>query len=186
LSLIDPHATDPRYTRRSALYVPPGEGKTFWTAGDTYTLKVDAADTNGSLALIEGTVPPGGGPEPHVHNAHDEAFYLLSGELEFLNGDESVTAAAGSFFFVPRGTRHRFINRGYDAARMIFFFTPGGPEDLLLMAGMPARRGEVPSPQEAGKPARPGEPGRIPEAFIKPEFIELLEKYSTEALPDPQ
>ncbi|MGW6597840.1 cupin domain-containing protein [Streptomyces sp. NPDC055036] len=169
MSLLQPAASDPRYTRRSAVYVPPGAGKNIWAAGDTYTLKVGAEETNGSLTLLEATVPPGGGPDPHVHNDHDEAFYLISGELEFLNGDEWVKAGAGGFFFVPRGTRHRFINRGYHAARMIFFFTPGGIEELMVGSSTPARPGVSPSVEEVTMP---------------PLIPELMERFGTEQLPD--
>ncbi|MEV4757839.1 cupin domain-containing protein [Micromonospora sp. NPDC049559] len=169
MSLAGPGATDPRYTRRGAIYVPAGEGKSYWGAGDTYTVKVDERSTNGSLLFVEATVPPGGGPEPHVHNAHDEAFYLVSGELEFLDGDQTVTAGAGGFFFVPRGTRHRFRNRGVHAARMIFLFTPGGIENLLFVNSKSAEPGVAPPMQEGGLPKR---------------TAELMERYMTEMLPD--
>ncbi|KOV60727.1 hypothetical protein ADK64_29695 [Streptomyces sp. MMG1121] len=171
--MVDPHVSDPSYTKRNAIYVPSGEGTSIWAAGDTYTLKVGADETNGSLTLLEATVPPGGGPDPHVHNDHDEAFYLLSGELEFLNGDEPVTAGAGGFFFVPRGTRHRFINRGYHAARMIFFFTPGGMEELLVASSTPAT-----------PPATPGVAPSVQEVRPLP-IAELMVRYATEQLPDP-
>ncbi|WP_329203072.1 cupin domain-containing protein [Streptomyces sp. NBC_01435] len=170
MSLIDPYSTDPRYTKRSALYVPSGEGETSWVFADTYTLKAGARETNGTLTFLEATVPPEGGPEPHIHNDHDEAFYVISGELEFLNGDETVTASAGGFFFVPRGTRHRFRNRGYHAAKMIFFFTPGGIEELLLAGATPAEPGVAPPIRELSI----GEPP-----------TELMERYATEVLPDP-
>jgi mannose-6-phosphate isomerase-like protein (cupin superfamily) len=155
MSIPAPKANDPRYTKRNALYVPAGEGTTIWTAGDTYTLKADAKSTNGSLTLLEASVPPGGGPEPHAHNNHDEAFYMISGE-------------PGGFFFVPRGTRHRFINRGLHPAKMIFLFTPGGMEEVLLATSEPARPGETPDPQ------------RTDVSPIDPEFLARF----AEMLPD--
>ncbi|MFG2371195.1 cupin domain-containing protein [Streptomyces sp. NPDC048504] len=39
-------------------------------------------------------MPPGGGPAPHVHAHTDETFYLVSGELEFLDGDDMGLPAA--------------------------------------------------------------------------------------------
>ncbi|MER7702455.1 cupin domain-containing protein [Kitasatospora sp. NPDC097605] len=170
MSLIDPYATDPRYTRRDAVYVPSGQGETAWVYADTYTLKVGGRETNGALTFLEATVPPEGGPAPHVHNDHDEAFYVISGELEFLNGDETVTAGPGGFFFVPRGTRHRFRNRGYHAAKMIFFFTPGGIEELLLADATPAEPGTAPPVRQLSIAEPP---------------TELMERYATEILPDP-
>ena len=93
LPQIDPD--DPRWTRRGAVHVPSGQGPTWWVSGDVYTTKVDAAATNGSLSLIEASVPPGAGPVAHLHNANDEAFYLLAGELEFLDGDHTFLAGPG-------------------------------------------------------------------------------------------
>ena len=44
-----------------------------------------------------------GEPEPAVHRDHDEAFYLLSGELEIADEGKSFTAGSGDFMFCPRG-----------------------------------------------------------------------------------
>lgn len=60
---------------------------------------------------------------------------MLSGRLEFLNGDELQTAEAGDFVFIPRGTRHRFTNMGDSDARMLFLYTPGGLEKFFVENG---------------------------------------------------
>jgi mannose-6-phosphate isomerase-like protein (cupin superfamily) len=83
---------DPRYTTRGAVHVPAGEGPTTWFSGDTYTIKASRESTNGSLGLVEATVPPGGGPIAHAHSKTDEAFYVLSGELEILDGGHTFIA----------------------------------------------------------------------------------------------
>ena len=53
---------------------------------------------------------------------------MLDGEVEFLLGDRVVTAGAGDFVNVPRGTVHRFHNAGSARARLILTFTPAGIE----------------------------------------------------------
>jgi quercetin dioxygenase-like cupin family protein len=68
-----------------ALIQSASDGITKWFSGDVYTVKATAANTNRSLGAIDASVPPGGGPVPHTHPGHDEIFYLLSGELEFLS-----------------------------------------------------------------------------------------------------
>ncbi|GAA4578968.1 hypothetical protein GCM10023194_03320 [Planotetraspora phitsanulokensis] len=137
---------DPRYTKRGALYVPAGEGPTIWAAGDVYTIKATASQTGGRFGFIDASVPPGGGPEAHVHNDHDETFFLMSGELEFLDGGDTFTARAGDFIHVPRGTRHRFKNNGLHAVKMIFLFTPGGPDEGFIDLFPKAVPGELPGP----------------------------------------
>ena len=36
--------------------------------GDTYTILLSGADTDGRYCLIDSTIPPGGGPPPHRHD----------------------------------------------------------------------------------------------------------------------
>lgn len=92
LPVVDP--TDPRYTTRGAArFVPALQGPTIWAAGDVYT--ATASQTESLLGFVEASVVPlGGGPVPHVHNDQAELFYLLSGQLEFLDGDRTFTASA--------------------------------------------------------------------------------------------
>ncbi|MCE0538098.1 cupin domain-containing protein [Kineosporia rhizophila] len=163
MSLTLPHH------RPSGLHVPAGEGETRTFSGDVYTVKLEAGTTNGSIGLIEASVPPGGGPPPHVHEQSDEIFYLLSGELEFLDNDRTFVARAGDLVFVPRGGVHRFTNIGVKAANMLFLYTPGGPEGLFLEAG------DEPQP---GVSAQPWGPERFDE-----HMTELSAKYRSPVVP---
>ncbi|MYR35552.1 cupin domain-containing protein [Nocardiopsis alba] len=132
-----------------AVHVPATEGETVWMAGDTYTIKATGAMTGGALSFVEATVPPGAGPRPHIHHREDEAYYVLSGELEVLDGERTFIAGPGDFVFIPRGTVHRFKNVGVHTAKMVFLFTPAGFEEFFLEAGYPARPGE-PAPAVRG------------------------------------
>ena len=76
-------------------------GVTTWFNGDILTGKLTAEQTSGALGLIEATCPPGGRPAPHVHPGTDETFYMIAGELEFLQGDQVLTTEAGDVVFMP-------------------------------------------------------------------------------------
>ncbi len=154
MSLPYQTSEDPRYTTRGALHVPSGQGPTVWAVGDVYTIKATGAQTNGGFGLIEATVPAGGGPGPHAHPEQEETFYMLDGELEFLDGDHRFTAVAGDFIHVPRGIRHSFQNKRMHAARMLFMFTPPGPEQVFVDHATPARDGETPPPLDDEQLAR--------------------------------
>ncbi|MFI2362424.1 cupin domain-containing protein [Promicromonospora sp. NPDC019610] len=119
----------------SALHVPAGQGANRWFAGDLYQVLLTASQTKGLFSIVEASVPPGAGPIPHYHPDSDETFYMLDGELEFLNGDQTLTARRGDVVHIPSGTLHRFHNVGLDHAKMLFFYTPGGPEALWTEAG---------------------------------------------------
>jgi quercetin dioxygenase-like cupin family protein len=137
-----PH-DDPEWYQRRALHIRAGEGPGLWAAGDIYSLKATGTQTNGSLGLIEATIVPGAGPEPHAHTREAESFYLLTGELEFLDGDTTFTAGPGDFVHIPRGTRHRFKNVGIHAARMLIIFTPAGVEEVIAEFAKPAIPGQL-------------------------------------------
>ena len=136
------------------LHVPAGEGLTKWVSGDEYTMKATKARTAGSLAFIEAIVPPGSGPVAHAHAAEDEAFYILDGELEFLDGDRTFIAGTGDFVFIPRHRRHRFKNIAGQPAKTLFLFTPAGPEDLFVEGGDDPRPGEQPVAWDMGRVAQ--------------------------------
>ncbi|WP_327118167.1 cupin domain-containing protein [Streptomyces sp. NBC_01341] len=127
-----------------ALHVRADEGPVKWVAGDEYTIKVSTKDTDGTLGFVVATVPPGNGPIAHLHQHSDESFFILEGELEFLNGDDTFMAREGDFVFVPRGIRHRFRNVGTEDVKMAFFFTPGGPENFFLDFGDEPLPGHAP------------------------------------------
>ena len=167
MSIVIP-STEPNgsHATSKALYVAAGDGITKWFSGDVYTVKATAADTNGSLGAVDASVPPGGGPVPHTHPGHDEIFYLLSGTLEFQDGEETFAAGPGDLVFVPRGHRHRFTNTGLHPARMLFFYTPGGVEQVFVEGG---------DDPVAGQQV----PHWGPERF-DPALLDLLSKYGTD------
>jgi mannose-6-phosphate isomerase-like protein (cupin superfamily) len=164
------HSEDPRYTTSGAVHVAAAEGPTTWFSGDTYTIKASGQSTGGSLGLVEATVPPGGGPIAHAHTRTDEAFYVLSGELEILDGSRTFVAGAGDFVFIPRGIRHRFKNTGVHSARMLFMFTPGGEESVFRY----------------GDEAQPGQPPPAwgIERFSTPEILRFNEEFGVLILPE--
>ncbi len=137
-----PDENDPRWTRRDGILVTRDEGATKWLAGDLTTVKISAAQTNDSLGVLETTVLPGGGPIAHAHGREDEAFYVLNGDFEFLNGDQTLKAGPGDFLFIPRGNRHRFTNIGPRPANLLTFMLPGGHEGFWLDNGIDAVPGQ--------------------------------------------
>jgi uncharacterized cupin superfamily protein len=59
----------------------------------------------------------------HVHNADDEAWYVLEGALCIRRGDEVVTAHAGSGVMVPRGMPHTYWNPAPQPVRYLIVMT---------------------------------------------------------------
>jgi len=110
----------------------PGEGRRFGIGGDRVTVKGIADLHDVGFALIDYSAAPGvPGPPLHVHDAIDEAWYLLEGELEVQVGDERRRVGAGSFLLVPRQTPHTFVNAGAGRARWVGVLAPGTALGML-------------------------------------------------------
>jgi len=109
--------------------VPPGEGH---RVGNVEFLARSGDTPRFNLALI--TIQPHrDGPPLHTHDAEDDSFYVLAGELTFLLGAGEVVAGPGTFVLVPPGVAHTFANRGDELVRTLNIHAPAG-FDLRLEA----------------------------------------------------
>lgn len=112
-----------------------GEGKSVWVVGDRYTFLAIGEDTGGAYALIHATVPPQGGPPPHVHRREDETFYVLEGELTFQADGRTFELKPGAFITLPKGSLHTFKNIGTTTAKMLITVNPAGLEQFFAEVG---------------------------------------------------
>jgi quercetin dioxygenase-like cupin family protein len=112
----------------SVIVLEAGKGRMIPLGPIRMYVQEDGAHTRGTLGVAEFAVPPHAPnaptPPPHIHHAHEEVFYVLEGELEFLAGAETVRASAGTFVMVPIGALHTFSNPTDKPARFLNTFTP--------------------------------------------------------------
>ena len=107
------------------LVLKPGEGRAISLGPIQMVVQEDGTQTRGTLAVAEFAVPPHAPtPPPHIHHAHEEGFYILEGELEFLAETQIVRAGQGTWVMVPMGTVHTFSNPTDKPARFLNTFTP--------------------------------------------------------------
>jgi mannose-6-phosphate isomerase-like protein (cupin superfamily) len=124
---------------------PTARGQQRWFFGMLAEIKASAADTGGQYTLVEITAPPGLQTPLHVHYREDEGFYVLAGSVTIQVGEETVELGAGQHAFGPRDIPHRFTV-GPDGAHMLWVLTPGGFEDFVEEASVPAETPTVPPP----------------------------------------
>ena len=134
---------------------PTAHGQQRWFFGMLAEVKASAADTGGQYTLVEVTAPAGLEAPLHVHHAEDEGFYVLDGTVAIHVGEETVELAAGQHAFGPRDIPHRFTV-GPAGARMLWVLTPGGFENLIEDASVPAGAPTVP-PADVTPPENAGE-----------------------------
>jgi mannose-6-phosphate isomerase-like protein (cupin superfamily) len=113
-------------------------------------VRAGADETAGSFDVLEIAAPvgtvrdvTGDGPPPHVHREHEEAFYILDGQVTFNFGAETALAPKGTLVVVPPGTSHGF--RAEAGSRLLVFAIPGGLADFFeeLGAGLAAGRADA-------------------------------------------
>lgn len=100
----------------------PGEGRVIDLGEFGVTVKASAEETGGVVSVIENEEPPGFGPPIHVHHDCAEAFYVLEGEYVMTLEDRELVCPAGSFIFVPQGTRHGFRVGDVPSRKLNFYF----------------------------------------------------------------
>ncbi|MFO1501772.1 MAG: cupin domain-containing protein [Verrucomicrobiota bacterium] len=92
---------------------------------------LEAADTNGAVAMFEFTVPVGAKvPVPRYHKAYDETIYGVEGVVTLIVEGKPVDIGAGETCFIPRGAVHEFNNLRQTDVKALAVITPAllGPD----------------------------------------------------------
>jgi quercetin dioxygenase-like cupin family protein len=149
----------------------PGDGVNLSIAGGIYRILISGKQTNGEFAVIEMSVPAGGGPGPHAHAGFQESFYVIEGEVEVKTEHETFTATKGAFVNIPLGGMvHCFKNKSGNLAKLLCTVVPAGLEEMFVEIGKPVKAGEFMAPQQMDD-----------EAMRK--FVAIAEKHGQKLFP---
>jgi quercetin dioxygenase-like cupin family protein len=108
------------------------KGKTYELPSTIVTFLAVGADTDDSFSLFEGRVAPQQGAPLHRHS-DDEAFLVLEGTFQFQIEDERLQRGPGEFAFVPRNTRHTFLNTSAEKeGRLLIITLPAGNHEAFF------------------------------------------------------
>jgi quercetin dioxygenase-like cupin family protein len=120
-------------TEDGGFFVGPDDGVTLTNPiGGQMVAKVRDEYTGGAYSIHDNVIPPGSpGPWPHLHRHHEEAFYVIEGELTVRVGPRTITAPAGSFVVIPRGVVHQPSNPGTQPTRVLLIFSPSGMDHFF-------------------------------------------------------
>ena len=119
-------------------HVVQGAGSYTSQQGSVYAPGI-SAETVGATAVFLGrvTIPPGGRTKAHVHEFHESAFYLLSGDaVELCTGaalEHRETAQAGDYLFIPANVPHVAVNRGTAPAIFIGVRNEATAQESVVM-----------------------------------------------------
>ncbi|MGH3464965.1 MAG: cupin domain-containing protein [Kribbellaceae bacterium] len=118
-----------------AKIVGPDDGRTVRLFGVRFDYKVESADSGGTLAVLEVTIPPHTLVKPHSHTHEDEFSLVLDGTVGIRTGDNVAEATEGSYLVKPRGIPHAMWNASDKPARVIEMLSPGGLEEYFEKLG---------------------------------------------------
>jgi quercetin dioxygenase-like cupin family protein len=121
------------------------EGRAIWFAGALMFLKAAGEQTEDRFAFMDQRVPGDYAVPRHIHHDEDEAWYVLEGEATFYCGEETFTAEAGSWVFLPKDIPHAF-RVGSEGGRLLTFSAPAGFASFVEAAGEPAPEPVLPPP----------------------------------------
>jgi quercetin dioxygenase-like cupin family protein len=115
--------------RRGSFVSAPGDGGVL----------ADAGATGGALGVADMTIDAGHSSPRHVHPNEDEAFYVLTGTVDFTCGADRARVTTGGFAHLPRAVPHTFVGVA-PRSRVLVLFVPAGLEAAFAE---PARFAEV-------------------------------------------
>ena len=130
-----------------AAMTQPDESRTISSRGKKTKILAGSDEIGGAFALVEAVYPPGYvGPPRKFHSDRITALYVVEGEMTIEVDNRVNKAAKGDFFLVPRGTTYHHSNSGTQPARVLFLYSPGGPDKYLLELAEVARKHGYPPP----------------------------------------
>jgi quercetin dioxygenase-like cupin family protein len=128
---------------------------------------VTGAESNGSVAAFELSIPAGAGlpAPPHSHDAYEETIYGLRGVSTWIVDGARIDVGPGQALCIPRGAVHAFANHGDVETTALAILSPaaigpayfreaaavidaaaGGPPDRAAMVAVMRRHGLTPAP----------------------------------------
>ncbi|MEO5760136.1 MAG: cupin domain-containing protein [Mesorhizobium sp.] len=111
--------------------------------GLTYLAGI-AAETVGASGICMHilTMPPGARAKAHMHESHETAIYVLSGEVHTWYGDrleQHIVVKAGDLFYIPAGVPHLPANlSGAPSSAVIARTDPNEQESVVLLPELDA------------------------------------------------
>jgi uncharacterized RmlC-like cupin family protein len=92
------------------------------------------------MHLLE--MPPGASANPHYHEAHETAIFVLEGVAEMRHGpklEQLMRIEAGDYVYIPAGVPHQPYNATDRTVRAVIARTdPNEQESVVLVEDIPA------------------------------------------------
>lgn len=130
----------------TCVVVRPGEGFA-GRQGLAYVEGISAESVGATgICMHLLTIPPGGRAKAHLHETHETAIYVLSGEAEMWFGEnlsEHLGVKAGELLYIPANMPHLPMNTSSSPCVAVLARTdPKEQESVVLLPELDARVSE--------------------------------------------
>ncbi|GAB6903344.1 cupin domain-containing protein [Kineosporia succinea] len=133
----------------------------FWFLGGRARILVPGEETHGAASVVEFADPRDHATPLHIHEAEDEVWVVLEGEISFHVGDDRLDLRAGQVAHGPRGVPHAYRVRSAGSL-MAVTFAPAGIEKWFRQNSSPVLSLEdAPAAFDIGAIVAAAEPFRL-------------------------
>ena len=131
--------------RRACVVVPGGKPDQPGKQGTSIFPAITAQSVGAEGLCMELiTLPPGGRAKAHLHENHETAVYVISGEVETHYGEslqDRLVAKAGDFAYIPANMPHLPVNRSETEPLVVLIARtdPNEQESVVLLPELDGR-----------------------------------------------
>jgi mannose-6-phosphate isomerase-like protein (cupin superfamily) len=136
-ALTRAYADDGNDGRAPAIKYRPRSRRFYFDVG-IGSVCVSGADTGGAYCVLEVGAAPGVRVPRHTHTREDEVYFVLSGELEVVVGEEKFVLEPGDSLMAPRDIPHQLRNPGKVENHYLLVFSPAGFDEFVMATAVPA------------------------------------------------
>lgn len=109
--------------------IRPDDARSVTLKKTLFRYGIGAEETDGSLSMLEVTIPPRTLIKPHTHTHEDEFSLVLAGPIGLRSGSKTTEEVpTGTWLVKPRSIPHAMWNLGDEPARVLEVVMPGGLE----------------------------------------------------------
>ena len=85
-----------------------------------------------NISLGQSILPPGCKSSSHIHEKETETWVVLSGEGTVILGNEKEIVKEEDIIIIPPGVPHQLDNHSNETFKVLWIYTPPGPEIDVL------------------------------------------------------
>lgn len=88
-----------------------------------------------NISLGMTLLPPNSSSSYHAHDEEEEIWYVISGRGKAIIGNKEFLIERDVALYIPPKTQHQLVNTSDETLKILWIFSPPGPERPFLKGG---------------------------------------------------